>query len=158
MPSVILVSGKKGSGKDTFYSQLKKSFGPHINRLAFADEVKRDLGLDPLGMTWEEKNKLRDKIIKHAEKMKKDDPTYWCKRLFNDKTREELKKFTVTFITDWRFIAEYEFVKDLCEEEELNLYTLRILGGCDDGDMDPSETELDSFDKFDIIRPASSSN
>lgn len=124
---IHLISGFKGIGKDSFL-QNPENFRIYSNgldvvplrgrRLAFADEVKRELKI-PENLTREEKEKIRPSIVKFAQDKKLEDPFYWVKKVaFQFDDAEEV------VITDWRFVEELEFLR---QNKKQKILTYRII-------------------------------
>lgn len=146
---IYLISGVKGSGKDTFFSNPEKFIVcspsgdgiiiPSGKRLAFADEVKREMNID-INIERKEKEKIRDEIINFAQSKKKEDPFYWAR-----KVSLQISEGEDVVITDWRFPEELEFLK---REKKDKILTYRINPGWKFSDF--SESRLDDFE-FDYL-------
>lgn len=126
MNQILLVSGYRGTGKDTFFKiisgqedNFKWSIPDELNciiesyktikRFAFADKLKQKLGI-----TDEMKNKIllgnktgRDILIEFAKEKRNEDPLYFCKLLIDDLLQLEN---TLVIITDHRYPNEYEYI------------------------------------------------
>lgn len=146
---IYLISGVKGSGKDTFYSNPEKFIVcspsgkriiiPSGKRLAFADEVKREMKIE-INIEREEKEKIRDEIVNFAQSKKKEDPFYWAR-----KVSLQISEGEDVVITDWRFPEELEFLK---KEKKDEILTYRINPEWKFSEF--SENRLDDFE-FDYL-------
>lgn len=174
------ISGKKGTGKDLLASILAKKYG-FIN-LPFAGALKEQVRKD-FGFTTEhtdgslKENETgflkvvspsymggdnyywtpREIMIAYGQFFRQFDKNWWVKRVF-DKIHE-VKLFhrygedaRIT-ISDVRFINEADYIKAnggivirLNRPQELNIYPIPS--------TDISETELDTYEKFDLELPA----
>jgi len=122
-PLYIGLGGVAGSGKDTFYSYLKKELNKKeikIIRYSFGDELKREVNrwttahydIDSLKCSREEKEMIRPLLIAHGTiKRKKSNGQYWIKKVTERINREkEIKalnphgeKLDIICITDVRY-------------------------------------------------------
>lgn len=111
MKTLLLGIGSKARiGKDFAASELQKLFD--LERIAFADELKKDLaeifkksGVD----LWSvEKSKIRNLLVEYGETMRKFEENVWVRRAL------EKAKFDcdITFITDVRYPNEVKMIKD----------------------------------------------
>ena len=150
---IIMLSGKAGSGKDTFYKlSLPGNFD--CERFAFADylkDVARSVGWDG---TKEEKG--RQLLIDLGSIVRKYNPNFWV-----DIVIENIK-FTaldflfdgVSIITDWRYQNEYDRMVEAFGSE--NVITVRIERTelhstlTEDQQKDQSEVDLEDF-PFDYV-------
>ena len=129
---VIGVCGFAKNGKDSFYKLLSKRNPNKFERLAFADELKRDLfdlirdqfGFDVMNPTPEQKEIIRGIMIGYGCAWRKVDILHWTKiiakdidrilknnnevGLFNDKLGPEI----IPAVTDFRFFSEGEYFKN----------------------------------------------
>jgi hypothetical protein len=123
---IIGITGVARSGKDTFYSILKKYLqekGLKSERLAFADDLKNELNdfskdkfkIDLFKCNDQEKEIIRPLMVAYGKcRRTQTQGTYWTSQL--DKKIEKLKKDNfVPIITDVRYIEykddEYAWLK-----------------------------------------------
>ena len=124
VPMIIGLTGLARCGKDTFckYAQeYLKSSNQKTQRLAFADELKKDVDsflIDKLGISafteiTEEKEIIRPMLTTWGtEIMRKKDDLYWVKKV--EKTiKENTKNDIVSIVTDIRFPNEIEYIRKL---------------------------------------------
>ena len=170
MQTVVLISGKRYSGKDTAALGLKAQLLGSSKILALADMVRADyikslknndnISMDDLKHNDSVlKEQHRIPIIKLAEEMKiKHGKNYWAKRLFDTHIRDDDSGTQVFIISDWRFIEEYNYFYSLIS----SVVTIRINATEDTRrqrgyifnesiDKGPSETSLDTYNKFKIV-------
>lgn len=163
---VLMLSGYKRSGKDSFYQTLTgknnyrwkitKKFEslPDIHdissptlRRAFADIIKKELNInedtkdmydETIGMT------PRDQCILYAREKKSNNQDYFCQRLLVDMLEDD----KLYIITDFRYPNEYTFMKQRFKY----VYTMRISrDGVPVPDLSiESEHQLDNFE-FDYL-------
>jgi phosphomevalonate kinase len=159
---VVLLCGKRFSGKDAFADSLQKAFADSnvsMYRCAFADLVKKqfalrnDLDEELLMHCSEYKDQWRLEMIDYAEQMKRQyGQEHWARELL-DTIPSSGYKFVL--ITDWRFRTEKRYVEDHLPTQESILITVRVDTSVDvrrergwtyeaDIDTHKSETELDS--------------
>ena len=154
---VIGVSGKKGSGKDTFFHMLEKNSKIPVYRLALADTLKNEIYeriLKPDGLerqlldNVETKENFRTLLqwwgTEYRRRMFQDE--YWLVKL-----AEQIKQYdgqnVIVVVTDVRFQNEFKFLK------EMNGLMVRIARPNTDAcaDEHPSETALDNETNFDTF-------
>jgi phosphomevalonate kinase len=153
---VVLISGRRGSGKDYFAEHLQKLLAPGCERRAFADAVKvkaaEQLRLDYKRLMEDRdyKEAHRAQLIEFAESKK-----MW---LGNDYWAQQLLVAPIAadylVVSDWRFEAEYEAIKNTAGVRvvtvriEVPLKTWMARGFHYNAAVDehPSETELDDFE------------
>lgn len=171
MYQVILLSGKRYAGKDTFADCLFRSDPTKYVVVALADLVREEYiakykGPDRLTnqiLKSNDNNALKEKhrpgLIALAENQKKQHGMdYWSKRLYETQIRnkhpgEGQTTERVYVISDWRFLEEYMFfanlpdVKVLTVRIEASMETRKKRGFVYDPvtDTSRSETNLDSF-------------
>ena len=153
MKTVVLINGKKRSGKDYLSSLLRKQLNGEI--LSFASPMKaiiaRTFGIS-LKELEDYKNREVDvfgtnfrKILQNfgTEAMK---PVFgdnvWAK-LCVDKAMDSHKDYII--ISDWRFMVEYrELLSRNCTVIPINIHNDDLL----QEDIHCSEQELEAFSKF----------
>lgn len=156
MGYILLLSGKAGSGKDTFADYLVKK---HLfKKLAFAESLKEYVSEKyniPLNVLFTQEGKkqqivvgdkketIRNILIKEGLEKRKIDVNYWINIVVEKIKKDPLKNIV---ISDFRFINEYNQIKKHFSETT----TIRIIReNCENID-DISETSLESF-KFDHV-------
>ena len=146
---ILLLSGKRGAGKDYVADYLVSNF--NFIKLSLAEQVKIDYcklnGIDYSEMLdREKKEKHREKIIELAEGKKKEDLHYWCKILQSIINQSEQN----VVICDVRYQEELDYFQSInninfirinCSEKE------RIKRGIiiNNIDEDKSETYFDNY-------------
>jgi len=120
---IIAVSGVARSGKDTFFSLLKsqsKNYQLKIKRLAFADQIKKDLrplvkrkfNIDILNPTAIEKELVRPLLVAYGTDLgRKMDKNFWIK-VIEPQLQKNESKGIISVITDTRYPNEQEFLKN----------------------------------------------
>jgi hypothetical protein len=121
--TVIGVSGKKRSGKDTFFQMLEKHSSVPVYRLAFADTLKNEIYemiLKPDGL---ERSMLdNDETKEQFRILLQWWGTEYRRRLFRDdywlvKLSEQLEPYkdqdVIVVVTDVRFPNEFNFIKSI---------------------------------------------
>jgi phosphomevalonate kinase len=157
----VCLSGKARSGKDLICKMLIDRLGGDWHREALADALKVtyfDLMMSEniIGRSIPEYQKvilideqksfspqIRDALISLGKRHRSEDKDYWIKRLPN-------KDHAI--VTDCRFLNELQFFKDngyLTVRLECTAETLIARG--QPPINDPSETELDGRDDFDVV-------
>ena len=113
-PLYIGLGGVAGSGKDTFYSYLKKELNKKeikIKRYSFGDELKKEVnewttthyGISSLKCTREEKEVIRPLLVTHGSvKRNKTEGQYWIEKVSQAIDRDE-ENPDVICITDVRY-------------------------------------------------------
>lgn len=151
---IILISGKKRSGKDYFAKTLKgviEKKGKTCEIYHFADTLKEILAVT-LNINIDELEQFKnDNESIYFNNMKQIDfrtllqrfgtdamQSTFGKRVWSDITYKNLKNSDYILIPDFRFIHEYKE----------NHITIRMTRSCDVYDNHLSETSLDDF-KFD---------
>jgi hypothetical protein len=123
VPIVIGVAGVARAGKDSLGNgiarKLSKQGIPAV-RLSFATEVK--IALDKLIKTTfgfsamtekpQEKELIRPIIVAYAEAARKNDPSFWIKKL-KKRIETNIENGVVSVITDVRFKEEVFYIKKL---------------------------------------------
>lgn len=176
---IILISGKKRAGKDFIGSIIQRKLeeqGKTVARVAYADSVK-DIICATFGISREMlddlKNTKAEIYIKDTavvqnpktsnvfrkisdfrlllqrfatEGMRAEfGENVWVQAFKNKVQRLESEGVEYIIVPDWRFFAE-------ALEDNENVFRIRIKGMYDaDADNHRSETELDNYDKFDLV-------
>jgi len=120
---VIGVSGVARSGKDTFFkllkSELKDINGLRIERLAFADRIKKELSeillsnfnIDIFNPTESEKQKIRPLLVSYGTHLARSiDEDHWIK-ILSPKIKSNEFNNIISVITDVRYPNEQNFIK-----------------------------------------------
>lgn len=156
--SIILLSGKASSGKDTVANYLVKNYS--FKRFAFADTLKEYVSMKyniPLEFLFSQEGKkqkilinnkeltIRDILIKEGKEKREQDLNYWVDLVIEKIKAEPLIQDIV--ISDFRFPNEYFRIQDFFTE--LASVTIVRENGCENID-DESETALNLF-KFDRV-------
>ena len=164
---LIGVSGKRGSGKDTFAGLLRKHYVGFSSAISFAEKLKtqvmKDFNLSKEQVYTELKevvdpryNKTpRDILISIAECYRSIDPAYWVKGIEDSfDLRGDVYFNRLYIVTDLRYPNEAEYLKSkggmlirLNRSEKLNVYgkNLEVYG----------EQALDDYKGFSYILDAS---
>jgi hypothetical protein len=170
MGKVILISGKKRSGKDCT-GELIKNFIPKTKIFRFADPIKEIIAktfnisleeleeyknnTDQFGLEIKAyPNNQPDSTIKHinfreilqrfgTEAMK----PIFGERVWVEATAKKLEGEEISIITDFRFKEEYNLLN-----KQYEVYTIKIYNNnLEDTDSHASETELDEANfKYDF--------
>jgi dephospho-CoA kinase len=146
---IVAVSGKKRSGKDTFY-QLVKEYVEHgtnirVVRFAFADAVKKYAESYFAVSRYTDKEEYRF-ILQGIGQMMREEvrKSYWID-ITSRGIEEEFTKYgkdnVIAIITDVRYLNEMEWA---LENADISLRIERAEAPSDDSH--PSEVELDKFD------------
>ncbi len=150
---VILVSGKAGSGKDTFFDEVSTSnINANFHRFGFADYVK-DIAIR---IGWDGKKDERGitflQELSYSARKYKDN--IWTKRIIDFVEENKLLNSSfmeVVVVTDCRYPDQINFIKDHYD----NVYSVRIdRPSLHDSlnyhqKLHPSEVSLDSYKSFD---------
>lgn len=148
---IIGVSGKKRSGKDTFYELLKNNLKDHssVKRYAFADPVK-EYATQYFNIDWREiKNEQNRFILQGIGQMfrEKVDENYWVLKTIKKIRESRLKNpGEISVITDVRYINE---ANEVINQEEGILIKI-INKNTEAFDSHISENNLDDYE-FDYI-------
>lgn len=152
-PTVILISGKAGSGKSTvadyFMERLKELKGVFAYRSLFAFSVKKAaetfFGWDRVKDT--KGRKLLQDIGRIGREYDKD---VWVKKMLLNVYNTSLGiPPNVIVIDDWRFPNEAEFL----QKEGFRVWKVRVISRRVEENIDKndiSETSLDNYDGFDV--------
>jgi hypothetical protein len=151
---LVLISGKKRSGKD-FFAKMMKERNDDIVITHFAREIKEgiaklfetdveninDLKSNSNVLDPQKKFFMRDLLQVYGTYMKEvKGRNYWVKKT-------TICHDCINVIPDWRFKHEFDFYKN--DSRFSKIVTVRILGG-DDTDTHVSENELNNFE-FDFV-------
>ena len=163
---VYLISGKAGHGKDFAATAAKAYFdsiGKKTVTLHFGDAVKL-FAEKMMGYRGIKDEKDRH-ILQYfaSDIIRAYDKFYWADIIGELIAATNNKGiWDVILIPDLRFVSEYESIRDFCEENNINYYTIRVNRVRWDGEpyVNPaltdeqrthsSECELDDFD-FDFV-------
>jgi hypothetical protein len=152
---IYMIAGYAGSGKSTAGDILVAINGATTQRRAFGDAVKDDVsrmysvprhlldtqeGKQMMWATEDGEKTLRALLIAHSAAMKSDthNAGHWADLVVNSINPE-----FPTVIHDWRYVVEYERVKERFQQE--TIITLRIVRSTVVPLEDPSEHDLDDF-------------
>jgi len=148
--TILMLSGKSGCGKDTFFELSKESFSSlNIIRYSFADEVK-DIALK-IGWNGVKDIKGIDFLQKISFAAREYDDKIWLRKI--DKTisilNETVSK-SILIITDCRYENQIDYVKSMHN----STYTVRIERKTTNTltnlqKQHPVEKSLDYYKKFD---------
>ena len=155
--NIIMISGKSMSGKDTFAKLLKEQYKEEALIIHFADLVKY------YATTYFNWNGEKDSDGRYllqfigTDLMRSRYPTYWAEIVgkFIDAITETYR-YTTIIIPDWRFINEYDTIKEYGQICGNNVISVRVNRYIDDKPfINPnmsehqlthvSECELDDF-------------
>lgn len=156
------LSGKARSGKDTLADELVKSHGWVKYNLALALKLKtaqefdlkieQTLGPDKDHLDERYGLTPRSILIDMGKFYRSVDPNYWIKKLQRAILRHPQAQIQKAVIADIRFLNEVKWIKDhggfmarLNRPVEMRGFELE----------DTSETELDTYDAFDLVVPES---
>lgn len=165
---VILLSGKRYAGKDTFAESLAQQFGTgRCKIIALADQVREEyiatlieetvvITVDDLKRNSHHRLKElhRPGLIKLAEDRKREHGIdYWSRLLYEKHMNNNGDGSTIFLVTDWRFIEEFAF---FTSQKRVQVVTVRIDASLEarqargfvynqQTDTGRSETNLDLF-------------
>ena len=121
--NVIGLCGAARSGKDTFFEYAKEHFaesGIRSMRLAFADELKKDLfpflskkmGINPFAVSDKEKTLIRPILVAYGEAMREmSKGKYWIEKLA-PKLNQNIKRGVLSIVTDVRYPNEVKWINE----------------------------------------------
>lgn len=160
--TVVLLSGKIGSGKNTFGEMLQEILGYRAKTDYFARPLKEmcrdafrplslylnsNLSIDTIeDSSWFEK---KTPVTRHilqivgTDIVRKVSENYWSK-MARDNISSHLAPIVI--MTDWRFPSEWDFL-----DRTMNCVCVRINRGIGREKEHESETALDNFEWFDFI-------
>jgi hypothetical protein len=129
---VIMICGFARAGKDTFAKGLIAGATNRVLTLAFADSLKyalgaatKELDLDVNYMLTENKLQDRDLLVEFGRAMRRRDKDVFAHRIRNVIANCEADLTWV--ITDWRYLNEYNVIREACDEKAIKLHTVRIV-------------------------------
>lgn len=149
---ILMLSGKSGCGKDTFF-ELSKNLFPSLNiiRFSFADQVK-EIALE-IGWDGVKDAKGIDFLQKISFAAREYDDQIWLKKI--DKILLPLKESTnvaILIVTDCRYENQIDYVKKI----DNSTIAIRIERKTDNNltilqKQHPTEISLDNYEKFDYF-------
>lgn len=156
IPPLIGFAGKKQSGKDTAFAILHNALlnkGRPVIKWAFADQLKKEVAhACNVSLLFIEENKEDMRLILQGWgtdfRRKHYGEDYWIEKWkVGIKNLQEMQPTAVIVAPDVRFKNEAAVIK------ELGGQVIKIVGHNRqwEDDKHPSETEMDSFDKFDCL-------
>lgn len=150
MITIIGISGKKLSGKDTLCKALLDNADVKGIRIGFADALKEEVARAcGVSVNHIEQNKDRFRVMLQwwgtDFKRHYNGPTYWVNQALIKVDHALAKGNQLIVIPDVRFLSE---AKPLCE---LGAHLIRIARPTHSSDTHTSETELDNFKHFNHI-------
>ena len=127
--TIVLISGKAGSGKTTLknilYAKLGELEGLYLKEYSFASPLKY---MAKAFLGWnEEKDDRGRKLLQNLGKVGREyDESIWVKHMLNqlDKTAGVFP-FNFVLIDDWRFPDELKFLR---ENPIFDIITIRVIG------------------------------
>ncbi len=134
MKNVIGLGGIAQSGKDFFFTNLKKTTKRNVIRFAIADELKKELfslikntyNVDIFNCSAEDKEKIRPMLLSHGKIRRNDSKgRYWINKI-SEKVKDAAKdEKNIVVITDIRYD---EFAEDEVDwvKKELNGFFVHI--------------------------------
>ena len=148
MTTIIGLSGKKKSGKNTVSKIISTLTNLSIRELAFADCLKEEVAKAcGVNVDYLEAHKDNFRLIlqgwgtDYKRKLVRD--SYWCDKLATKLTKAIAEDIGIVIITDVRFINEYNFINEfggaLVRVSRDNVIS---------GDEHPSETALDKIHEW----------
>ena len=134
MKNIIGLGGIAQSGKDFFFTNLKKTTKRNVIRFAIADELKKELfslikntyNVDIFNCSAEDKEKIRPMLLSHGKIRRNDSKgRYWINKI-SEKVKDAAKdEKNIVVITDIRYD---EFAEDEVDwvKKELNGFFVHI--------------------------------
>lgn len=134
MKNIIGLGGIAQSGKDFFFTNLKKTTKRNVIRFAIADELKKELfslikntyNVDIFNCSAEDKEKIRPMLLSHGKIRRNDSKgRYWINKI-SEKVKDAAKdEKNIVVITDIRYD---EFASDEVDwvKKELNGFFVHI--------------------------------
>ena len=134
MTNIIGLGGIAKSGKDFFFTNLKKTTKRNVIRFAIADELKKELfslikntyNVDIFNCSAEDKEKVRPMLLSHGKIRRNDSKgRYWINKI-SEKVKDAAKdEKNIVVITDIRYD---EFASDEVDwvKKELNGFFVHI--------------------------------
>jgi len=151
MLTVIGISGKKQSGKDTLAKHIANLSVLPVTRIGFADALKEELA-KACGVSVEFIDKHKDDFRIGLQwfgtdfRRKFNGDNYWVNKLLIKLNEFGNDKTEIVVITDVRFLSEANVLK------QIDAYIVRInrMFGSQ-VDKHSSETDLDNYQHFDLV-------
>lgn len=134
MTNIIGLGGIAQSGKDFFFTNLKKTTKRNVIRFAIADELKKELfslikntyNIDIFNCSAEDKEKIRPMLLSHGKIRRNESKgRHWINKI-SEKVKDAAKdKKNIVVITDIRYD---EFANDEVDwvKKELNGFFVHI--------------------------------
>ena len=134
MTNIIGLGGIAKSGKDFFFTNLKKTTKRNVIRFAIADELKKELfslikntyNVDIFNCSAEDKEKIRPMLLSHGKIRRNESKgRHWINKI-SEKIKDAAKdKENIVVITDIRYD---EFAEDEVDwvKKELNGFFVHI--------------------------------
>lgn len=143
--TIILISGKKGTGKTTLANDIIKTFD--AERMSFADPIKQQAKefVQSLGFVWEVQKELYRPIIQATgTALRNLDENYWINKAI-DRVEDSDKKIIV--FDDCRFIGEMKAFDDFKTSGDYTVIKVKSKRKSiyASGDTDISEVNLDNI-------------
>jgi hypothetical protein len=151
--TLIGLSGRKRSGKDTVCDLVRDLHPGRVTRIAFADALKEEVAqLLGVTVTEIEADKARYRGILQwwgTEWRRHQDPLYWIKR-----TAEKIERIRADRSADVVVVTDVRFLNEALLIEDLGGALLRVSrpGADTDPDAHSSETALDNYQFRYVIR------
>ena len=134
MKNIIGLGGIAQSGKDFFFTNLKKTTKRNVIRFAIADELKKELfslikntyNVDIFNCSAEDKEKIRPMLLSHGKIRRNDSKgRYWIDKI-SEKVKDAAKgEKNIVVITDVRY-DEFENDEVDWVKKELNGFFVHI--------------------------------
>jgi len=147
-PTVLLISGRAGSGKTTFANMLCEQLGQKATIQPIAQRIKQIARM----MGWDGRKDRRGRalLIALGQIGREYDPDVWIKQtvevIDNDKTHN------VFIIDDWRFRNEYQYV--CTNRPKWKIITVHMQRNWTDPTAppdDPTEKDLSEWTNYDWV-------
>lgn len=129
----VMICGFARAGKDTFARGLVAGASKGIDTLAFADHLKEalrvgasDVGIEVNYHRTEDKLQDRDLLVEFGKAMRRRDKDVFVRPLVRELINSAADDWTWV-ITDWRYLNEYEGVKEACKVHGINLHVVHVV-------------------------------
>lgn len=129
---LVLICGYARSGKDTFAKGLLAGARNPIDKTAFADSLKEalrvaahDVGIDVNYSQDEDKTQDRPLLVEFGRAMRRRNKNVFAKAVA-DEIKHMCDKHTYV-VSDWRYLNEYEVMKEACDTLAINLHTVQVV-------------------------------